>query len=153
LSNPDLKRLLLEDHAALEAVIAGLAETFESGIAAPDLGEAWTLLEWSLRDHLDAEERLIFPFVDPALADEVEALRGEHDQIRRLLSQLGVAVELSALRKTSVAQFVSFLRAHATREERSIYHDASAIGGAQRGLDSMFQRRSTLLAKARPKPP
>ena len=118
---PDLKAQLVADHAALEGILSKLANTLESNAPTPQLCDEWTRFEWSLRDHLDTEERLIFPILANADRGEVEALRKDHQHIRKALAELGVAVELHVLRKASVDELICFLHEHSQREERWAY--------------------------------
>jgi len=140
----DLKQRLLADHAELEQQLKALARAVEANDAASDLRECWTGFETSLRDHLDTEERTIFPVVAPAHRAEVEALRAEHQLIRDALAELGLAVELHTLRKPAIDELTEFLNQHATRENHSLYDWLEGASGSQahRGLLAMFDRRN-----------
>jgi hemerythrin-like domain-containing protein len=138
------KQLLLADHAALEEMLSKLANTLESNAPAPDLCESWTRFESNLRDHLDTEEQLIFPTLVRTQPAEAEALRNDHQQIRRALADFGVAVDLHTLRKASVDELIGFLRQHAGREERSAYRCVDSEPAARRGLRAMLERRAAL---------
>ena len=140
----DLKQRLLADHAELEQQLKALARAVEANDAPCDLRECWTGFETSLRDHLDTEERSIFPVVAAAHRPEVEALRAEHRAIRDALAELGLAVELHTLRKAAVDKLIVFLNQHATREDHSLYEWLEQASGslARRGLLAMFDRRN-----------
>ncbi len=136
-----VKARLLSDHVALEELLAQLTSAIE-GANPPELCEQWTRFEQNLRDHLDTEERCLFPLVDSAHRSDVETLRAEHQHIRRALSELGVAVDLHTLRKASVDELIAYLRRHALREDRSLYEWVDDSAAAQRGLRALFERRA-----------
>jgi len=136
----EIKARLLSDHRALEELLAQLTGAIE-GANPPALCEQWSQFEQRLRDHLDTEERWLFPLVASAHRNEVEELRAEHQHIRRALSELGLAVELHTLRKASVDELIVYLQQHALREDHSLYEWLDESVAAQRGLRAMFNRR------------
>jgi hemerythrin-like domain-containing protein len=140
----DLKQRLLTDHAELEQQLRALARSVEANDAACDLCQCWTCFESALRDHLDTEERAIFPVVASAHRKEVEALRAEHQLIRKALAELGLAVELHTLRKAAVDELIVFLNQHAARENHTLYDWLVQSSGPspQRRLLAMFDRRN-----------
>jgi hypothetical protein len=134
-----LKSRLLDDHHALRELLIQLNCALEAGDPS-DIGEVWAQFERNLRDHLDNEERCLFPLVASAHRREVEGLRLQHQHIRCALGELGMLVELHALRKASVDELIQYLIEHASSEEHSLYEwlDDSALAPA--GLLSMFAR-------------
>ena len=141
MTTTEVKTRLMNDHRALEGLLAQLATAVE-GANPAELCEQWTRFEIDLRDHLDTEERCLFPLVASAHRGEIEELRAEHQHIRRALSALGVEVDLHTLRKASVDEFIVYLRQHASREDRSLYQWLDDSAAAQRGLRAMFDRRT-----------
>jgi hemerythrin-like domain-containing protein len=139
----DLKQRLSADHAELAQQLQALARSVDANDPACDLGQCWADFEASLSDHLDTEERVIFPVVASAHRAEIEALRAEHRLIRKTLSELGVAVELHTLRKAAVDALIAFLKQHAARENDSLYEwlERTPSSGTERGLRAMFERR------------
>jgi len=137
----DVKVRLLDDHRALEALLSNLESALECASTA-ELCEQWTRFELNLRDHLDTEERCLFPLVAASNRSEVEALRAEHQCIRKALSELGVALDLHTLRKASVDEFIVYLQRHALREENTLYRWVDNDVAAHRGLRAMFERRA-----------
>jgi hemerythrin-like domain-containing protein len=139
----DIKSRLLSDHQGLEHQLTLLGQAVAGDDAPAELCQAWTHFEASLRDHLDTEERYLFPLFATARREEVNALRREHQQIRNSLNELGVAAELHTLRKPAVDDLILFLRTHAAREDHSLYDWLEHTGDrtAERGLLAMFQRR------------
>jgi hemerythrin-like domain-containing protein len=85
------------------------------------LCEAWTSFERELTEHMRFEEEVLLPRfaeVDPA---EAHALRVEHDELRRLIGELGIRTDLHALRADVADELFARLRAHAQREDASLY--------------------------------
>lgn len=136
----ELKARLLSDHRALAELLTQLTSAIE-GANSPTLCEQWAQFERELRDHLDAEERFLFPLAASAHRDDVEVLRAEHQHIRRALSELGFAVELHTLRKASVDELIAYLQQHALREDHSLYQWLDDSSSAERALRAMFDRR------------
>jgi len=137
-----VKSRLLQDHLVLEQRLTQLTSALEGGDPV-DIGEVWTQFERSLRDHIDSEERCLFPLVASAHWAEVEELRLEHQRIRCALGELGTLVDLHALRKASVDELIVHLRQHAAREERTLYEWADDNMTAQRGRQVTSARRAT----------
>lgn len=128
---PTLRSQLMADHERLERSLEELANAAEGAL--PDaLIDVWRDFEAGLRAHLEAEEEHLFPVVrgDPALA----AIEADHAEIRRRLDELGLAVELHAVRAEAIDALVERLRAHAAREDAWLY----AL--ADRALDEPARR-------------
>ena len=140
----DLKQRLSADHEELERQLRALACAVDANDAPSDLHQCWTCFETSLREHLDAEERTIFPVVASDHRQEVEALRAEHQLIRQSLAELGLALELHTLRKAAVDELIAFLHQHAARENGSLYDwlDSDQHRHSLRSLRAMFEQRS-----------
>jgi hemerythrin-like domain-containing protein len=146
----DLKRRLTDDHSELARQLQALARSVDANDPTCDLNQCLARFEGSLRDHLDTEERCIFPEVASAHRAEVEELRAEHRHIRNALTELGLAVELHTLRKASVDQLIAFLDRHAARENDSLYDwlEQASSPGPRRGLLAMFERRQRATERA-----
>jgi hypothetical protein len=112
---------LLRDDAWLDGALNDLACAAEA-VDPPELLRAWSELERGLVGHLDFEEKELFPLVAPFHAHAVEALRGEHERIRKLMAELGLRAELHTLRKAAVDGLVEALRRHAEHEDRTLYY-------------------------------
>lgn len=115
-----LHEALTHDHQRLDAIFETLLNRVHAGDAEASR-EAWTRFEQGLEAHLAAEERSLLPLFDAHDPDEAAAIRGEHREIRSLLAEMGVSLDLHALREEKVAAFVEALRRHAAREEASLY--------------------------------
>jgi hemerythrin superfamily protein len=111
---------LRRDHARLDRLYAELLDAYhEEKWSLVD--EAWGPFESGLRAHMAAEETHVFPGLDELEPGEVAALRVEHAELRKLLGELGVAVELHAVRENVARALVDRLHAHAAREDRIVY--------------------------------
>lgn len=86
----------------------------------------WGAFERALRAHLELEERELFGPVQAIDAAAVEQARADHRRIREMLDELGLEVELHTVRKETIDRFLDLLRAHAAREDASLYRHADA---------------------------
>jgi len=117
-------QLVAEHHRELErACQALLAPTY--GDDPRELALQYRGFERSTLDHLAAEEELILPAYADHAPEDARAIRDEHAAIRKLLLRIGVEVELHFVREPTVKQLVDTLRAHAVREELSMYRWAA----------------------------
>ena len=117
--NP-VHRHLADDHVRLERLFAELENAVENADS-PTIQRVWTDFERGLAAHFDAEERFIFPALRAAHADDVAALEAEHAEIRKLVADLGVRTDLRTLRRDVADELVRKLRAHAEREDATVY--------------------------------
>ena len=121
---PNPQELLHSDHAGLEALFEELLEEFADGHQR-EIRSTWTEFERRLLVHFDAEERFILPLFERVNPEETAAVRAEHAQIRKLLGDLGVGVDLHLVRLELARELIDFLRAHAQREEVLLYRWAA----------------------------
>lgn len=115
-----LYEALHEHHQRLQ----GLFDTLENRVHAGDFqaaDEAWTELDRGLMAHLEAEEETMLPFFDQVDSAEAAAIRAEHAKMRSLFADLGVGMELHILREDRLKETLEFIRAHAAREEATLY--------------------------------
>lgn len=112
--------LLRADHARLETYYAALVNAYESGDWSTAQRE-WERFETALRDHMAREEDRVFPTFIEIEPEEATALLTEHSELRRLLSNLGVCIELHAVHIHAVQELLTRLRAHSERENRILY--------------------------------
>jgi hemerythrin-like domain-containing protein len=121
----DLQHLLRSDHARLETLFEQLVAAFAAD-ARTDLSPLWATFEAGLQAHLALEERYILPEFEPTLPAEVAALASDHREIRRLLAQLGVGLDLHLVRAEAGIEFIEMLRRHAKREDALMYRWAQS---------------------------
>lgn len=113
------------DHVRLDRLFRELVDSVE-GADPPTIQRMWSRFESGLLAHFDAEERYILPLLEKDHAAEARGIEQEHDRIRRLVAELGVRADLHTLRKNVVDELVATLRAHAEREDRTLYPLADA---------------------------
>jgi hemerythrin-like domain-containing protein len=112
--------VLSQHHAELDRRVAALLTSADGGDC-HDLAIAWDGFERELTAHFDLEERELFRRFMLEHPEEVAVLRQDHEALRRDLLALGVRADLHCLRAEAVRAFIIDLRAHATREEQSLY--------------------------------
>lgn len=116
----DIYETLCDDHRHLDVLFEALLNTIHVNDA--DAAEtAWTELDHRLATHLDAEEADMLPLFDHFDPLEGATIRSDHGRIRSLMAELGVMLDIHALREEKVTELVGFLRAHAAREETKLY--------------------------------
>jgi len=125
--------VLAEHHRALDEQLERLIADAQR-LDGPELRACWSRFETELLRHLDYEEAAILPAFARRHAGKARAIVDEHARIRAALLDLGVSLDLHALRWEAVNDFASQLRAHARREDAQLYPWARrnvAAGGEQ----------------------
>jgi hemerythrin-like domain-containing protein len=120
LCHAGLRGQLIRDHERLVKLFEELRAAFDAD-AREDAARLWADLDRGLSTHMDFEERHLLPAFRAVDSSEVESLLREHDLIRRRLTELGIGVDLHAVRAEIVADFIALLRAHAQREDDLLY--------------------------------
>jgi len=115
-----IRTLLGDDHQRLDRLFASIVAAATQGDAI-ELREDWSRFERALLRHLDAEDNHLLHAFRQHAPEEARALLAEHAQIREKLTELGVDLDLHALKAERVGAFVGELRAHARREEALLY--------------------------------
>lgn len=115
----DLFTYMVRSHQALGNLYDCLLEAME--VDAPTLRDLWSQLDRGLTAHMEAEERFVLPSFAKVDRAEAVALLRDHGQIRELLLELGVAVDLHELRYERSRELVELLRSHAGREDNLLY--------------------------------
>jgi len=114
-------RSLLRDHhleiesACLELMGAAFVDD------PPILARRWSAFEHEVLDHMAAEEELLIPSYQSADPEQAQELRADHILLRDILEHVALDVELHAIRIERLKDLVAMLRAHAYREERTLY--------------------------------
>ena len=116
----NVRESLGSDHEAIERKLTDLANAVE-GADFPTILEVFRTVERGLRAHTDGEERYLFPHFEEHHPDAIEQLREEHERFRQILEGLMVQTELHTLRKESIDDLVAQLRAHAAKENTTLY--------------------------------
>lgn len=123
--------LLRRDHDELDRRYEDLLAAYRSG----DWNEVraeWDVFEAALRAHLATEERHVFPRFRDEAPDEERALRREHEELRRMLTMIGVGIDLHAVPERDAEELVRRLRDHAARENALLYRWMDRAAGAVR---------------------
>jgi hemerythrin-like domain-containing protein len=111
---------LRDDHRRLDALGERLLNPVHVNDAAA-ADAAYGDFERGVLAHLDVEEQHLLPLVERDHAAEAAAIRAEHEKIRALLAEIGVSLELHAVREERMEALAAFLKAHAEREEGLLY--------------------------------
>jgi hypothetical protein len=132
--NP-VRTRLNRDHQELEALLELLSQAADT-CNREALATAWAELEPRLIAHMQAEEQYLLPLLEASHPAEVRRTLLEHGQIRDAIAELGVAVELHAVRKSDIQAMVERLRAHAKQEDEELYVLAGdkASGAVEHGV-------------------
>lgn len=120
-----LRAVMCADHERLERMFRGVVAIMHIGHR-DEVRAAWLALEAGLIHHLDVEERYILPAFSERFPQEAAHICAEHDEIRKSLVQLGIALDLHELREEAASQFITKLRKHAAREDMFFYVWAEA---------------------------
>jgi hemerythrin-like domain-containing protein len=125
MGNP-IHEKMSSEHARLERLLSEL-ENAVAGANAATIWGVFTEFERGLTAHFDVEEKSLFPALPPGHESELRALRADHERIRRLVADLGIRADLHTLRKDVADDLLGALRAHAEREDRTVYEWAGHI--------------------------
>lgn len=116
----NVRTKLVQDHEALDALLVQLTEEAKDSDR-PALQATWSEFEARLIAHINAEERFLLPLIEADNPREVAQTRREHGEIRDLIAELGLAIELHTAREPDIRRLVDLLRAHAQHEEAAFY--------------------------------
>jgi iron-sulfur cluster repair protein YtfE (RIC family) len=122
---PSVRKTFLEDHRRLEALMNHVLEA-SAGDDREELAGLWDQFDAQLLAHMEAEEAHLIPVLQLTSERDARALTQEHKLIRERLAELGVAVDLHAVRLTMVKQFIDELQAHAAHEDALLYARSDA---------------------------
>ena len=120
---------LTGDHREIEGLLDSLARAAEDADREALL-PLWSDLERRLIQHMDAEERYLLPLIEASHPAEAKRTLLEHARIRDRLCELGLAVELHAVRRTDIQALIEVLRAHAEYEDKVLYVTAGGKASA-----------------------
>ncbi len=119
-SSPPIGHALDQHHREIEeACLAMLGAGFACDPC--DLARRWGEIDHQLSDHMTAEENFLFPAYEHDEPENAQDLRDQHARLREQALEIGIAVQLHTVRMEQIQAFVAALRAHAQREEASLY--------------------------------
>jgi hemerythrin-like domain-containing protein len=116
----NVRESLGSDHDAINLRLSDLANAVE-GADFPTILRVFREVDRGLRAHIDGEERYLFEHFEDRYPDVLRELREDHDRFRRALDELMIQTELHTLRKERIDELVTELRAHAAKENRTLY--------------------------------
>jgi len=123
---PALRLRLVADHRALDKLFEALLDDMHGGD--PRVCQAsWARFEQAMLNHIDAEEVFLLTSFDRVDPEEAAGLRQEHATLRHLLAEMGVRLELHAVKEEHVKRLVVAIRTHAAREEALLYKWADQL--------------------------
>lgn len=133
---------LQADHRRLDAILSevgGLAAACSFG----EVGERFAEFVCGLGRHIDLEEQILFPTFEQATGmtgGPTLVMRGEHLEIRRLLSDVAAAIEKAdgAGVRESIHGLIETLSAHNLKEEQVLYPMTDQAAGS--GRDDLVKR-------------
>lgn len=137
-----LEEALEADHFELEARFRQALSALRRGDSG-DVRARWLALERALGAHMRAEEQHVLPAFEKRFPHDAARIRREHQEIRRSLEQLGVELDLHALREQAASDFLDLLGEHAAHEQSVLYawaqvqlseHDRRSVLGRLRAL-------------------
>jgi hemerythrin superfamily protein len=117
---------LLADHMHLDTLFERLLQDVRSGDWAA-CQRTWGQFEEELLDHIDVEEVYLLPPFENEHPAETAALRQEHATIGYLLADMGVRLELHAVKEPNVQRLMALLRSYAAKEDRLLYEWAKQL--------------------------
>lgn len=123
---------LLAEHAELELLIEQLRESVEAGDNKA-LVEPWRQFERGLTQHLVFEERELFPAYRERAPEETRAFEQAHAAIREIIDDIGVRIELHAVRADELEDLLTALRNHRRAEELAFYRWAEDVAAVPSG--------------------
>jgi universal stress protein F len=112
--------LLRDEHARIERICTLMADAYRTDDWA-EVRAQWDIFESALRAHMDLEERRVFPELERVDPFEAKALLAEHAELRRMLAELGIGIDLHAVPAADVDELLARIRAHGAREAALLY--------------------------------
>jgi len=144
MNKEDVAAKLEQDH---QQITRGLARLMDFEKASDDalVRDEWDALEARVLAHLDAEEMFLLPGFRRDRPEDAAAVLDQHAVIRRLLGEMGIAVDLHLLQSEKLAEFRDVLASHVDSERQSLYVWASTSANQSllRGLLDRIEGRST----------
>lgn len=119
-STPEPRRLLADHHRAIDIVCRDLLDRTYADDPLRMI-EQYRTFERAILEHLVAEEELVVPAYARAAPFEARAILDDHAELRQRLFQVAIEAELHYVRAETVCELIEQLRAHAAREDASMY--------------------------------
>lgn len=131
---------LHQGHHEIESLTRAVARS----IRADERGamhDGFATLERKLLDHMSWEEMYILPTFTEDFPASAAKIRADHTEFRARLGEIGLAIDLHAVRADHFDDLAARLRAHAEREE-IMYSTISDVLPAEtaEAIDSRYDR-------------
>ncbi|MBI2911213.1 MAG: hemerythrin domain-containing protein [Chloroflexi bacterium] len=126
-------------HHRVEGHLMDFQESLEQGL--PDQ-QLFGLAVAELRQHMFAEEELLFPQIRHRLAGSIASLEEEHGHVWDLAGEVGALLGQGgdpAQVRPATARLMSLLAAHCAEEDLGIYSELEAILGPDRAWALMLE--------------
>ena len=123
---PSIGERLFAEHQRFDALFSQLLADMHAGDWSI-CQATWNVFERDLLEHMAAEEALVLPTFERVNPAETAKLREEHVAVRHWLAELGVCLELHAVKEANVQRLVESLRSHAAREDALLYRWATKL--------------------------
>lgn len=142
----DVRESLGSDHEAIDHRLSDLVNAVE-GAGFPTILQVFREVDRGLRAHIDSEERYLLGRFEELHPREIRELRQDHERFRRALDELSIETELHTLRKERIDDLVAQLRAHARKEDATLYQwaDEPRYGKQRDALFAFLEERRMAL--------
>jgi len=137
MSMTSIRESLGSDHLEISRRLSELTEAVE-GANFPTIQAVLREVDIGLSAHMEGEEKYLFTHFEGPHPEEIAQLRREHEGFRRSIDELAIQADLHTLRKEPIDDLVARLRAHADKENRSLYRWADE-GLSEPRHDALFQ--------------
>lgn len=115
-----IRESLGSDHRELSRRLSELSDAVE-GADFPTIQAVLREVDVGLSAHMEGEERYLFAHFEERHPEVIGQLRQEHETFRRTIDELAIQADLHTLRKERIDDLVARLRAHAEKENGSLY--------------------------------
>ena len=142
----NVRKSLGSDHEAIDHRLSDLVNAVE-GADFRTVLQVFREDDRGLRAHIDGEERYLFGGFEEHHPREIGELRKDHERFRRALDELSIETELHTLRKERIDDLVAQLRAHASKENATLYQwaDEPSYGEQRDALFAFLEERRMAL--------
>jgi len=117
---PSIATTFGEHHRRLTKLFTEVTEALRVGDGAT-ARQYWGTLDRELNGHMALEEREMLPRFAEVDPDATATLRADHVEFRRVLDELGAALDLKRVTAPVAEAFFERLNAHATQEDALLY--------------------------------
>ena len=132
-----IRESLGSDHREISRRLTELSDAVE-GANFPTIQAVLREVDIGLSAHMKGEEQYLFVHFQERHPEIIEQLRHEHETFRQAIDELAIQADLHTLRKERIDDLVERLRAHAEKENGSLYRWADE-GPSEPRHDALFR--------------